>query len=91
MVAAFAHTAWLGSLSTYIIDLVPARILGTAFGFIGAGSALGGILMNQAVAWTIARGSYAPCFYAMIVLHPLALVLICLCGRRPWQQEAAKA
>lgn len=84
MLVSLAHTAWLASLSTYVVDLVPKPILGTAFGFIAAGSAVGGILMNQGVAWAIGHHSYDYCFYAMVVLHPLAFVLIRRFARKPW-------
>lgn len=84
MIVVLAHTAWLASISTYVVDLVPKPILGTAFGFIAAGSAVGGILMNNAVAWTIARFSYDYCFYAMIALHPLAFLLLWRYARQPW-------
>lgn len=72
------------TISTYVLDYVPQPILGTAFGFIAAGSAVGGILMNQAVVWTIANLSYDYCFYAMVALHPLALTLIWRYTRRSW-------
>ncbi|MBC8010247.1 MAG: MFS transporter [Burkholderiales bacterium] len=83
MVVVFAHAAWLTALTTYLVDLIPRTILGTAIGFIGAGSALGGIFMNQSVPWVIANYSYAPCFYAMIAVHPLALGLIYRFARQP--------
>lgn len=83
MLAVLAHTAWLTSISTYIVDLLPKSILATAFGLIAAGSAVGGILMNQAVAWTIAHHSYDYCFYAMVALHPLAFALVWRFARRP--------
>jgi ACS family hexuronate transporter-like MFS transporter len=83
-VIALAHTAWLASLSTYIVDLVPKRILATAFGFIAAGSAAGGILMNEAVGWMVTHHSYRPCFYAMAVLHPMAFVLVWRFARNSW-------
>ena len=89
MLIAFAHTTWLGSLSTYIVDLVPRPILGTTFGFIGAGSALGGLAMNQGVTWAISHFSYTPCFYAMTFLHPLAFVLVWLLTRRAWKPAAS--
>lgn len=89
MIVVLAHTAWLASISTYVVDLVPKPILGTAFGFIAAGSAVGGILMNNAVAWTIARFSYDYCFYAMIALHPLAFLLLWRFARRPWTTPSA--
>ena len=84
MVVVLAHTAWLASISTYVLDYVPQPILGTAFGFIAAGSAVGGILMNQGVVWTISNFSYDYCFYAMIALHPAALALIWRHTRRSW-------
>jgi ACS family hexuronate transporter-like MFS transporter len=84
MVVVLAHTAWLASISTYVVDLVPKPILGTAFGLIAAGSAVGGILMNQAVSWTITHFSYDYCFYAMVGLHPLAFLLLWRFARRPW-------
>jgi nitrate/nitrite transporter NarK len=84
MVVVLAHTAWLASISTYVVDYVPKPILGTAFGFIAAGSAVGGILMNEAVARTISTHSYAPCFYAMVALHPVAWLLVRRFARKPW-------
>jgi ACS family hexuronate transporter-like MFS transporter len=84
MVVALAHTAWLASITTYVVDLVPAPVLGTAFGFIAAGSAVGGILMNQAVAWAVVRHSYDPCFFAMAALHPLAFALLRRFAGKPW-------
>jgi sugar phosphate permease len=81
---ALAHTAWLASISTYIVDLVPKQILATAFGFIAAGSAFGGIMMNEAVGWAVTHYSYRPCFFAMVILHPLAFLLIWLFARKPW-------
>ncbi len=83
MIVVLAHAAWLTSITTYAVDLIPARILGTAIGFMGAGSALGGIAMNQAVPWVVSHFSYNPCFYAMLVVHPLAYTLIHLFGRKP--------
>lgn len=85
MVVVLAHAAWLGSISTLVVDLVPAPILGTAFGFIAAASAVGGILMNQAVTWTIQQFSYAHCFYAMILPHPLAFAALWCFARQPWR------
>ncbi|MDF3058291.1 MAG: exuT 4 [Rariglobus sp.] len=91
MVVALAHTAWLTSITSYIVDLVPKSILGTAFGFIAAGSALGGIFMNQAVGWAVAHFSYTPCFYAMAVLHPVAFWLVWRFARRAWNSESDPA
>ncbi|MEO6003899.1 MAG: MFS transporter [Opitutus sp.] len=84
MLVVLAHTAWLASISTYVVDLAPARLLGTAFGFIAMGSSLGGVVMTQAVVWTVSHFSYDYCFYAMVLLHPLAFALLWAFARRPW-------
>lgn len=76
MVVALAHAAWLTCSATLVMDVVSKPLFATAFGFVSAGSALGGIVMNSAVAWTVAHYSYASCFYAMILLHPIAMLLI---------------
>lgn len=88
MLVVLAHTAWLASISTYVVDSVPAPVLGTAFGFIAAGSAVGGIVMTQVVVWTIEHFSYDHCFYAMVALHPLAFALVWRFARRPWALAA---
>jgi len=76
MVAAYAHTAWLASLTSLVVDITPKRILGTAFGVIACGSAGGGMIMNKSVGWLVAHRSYDDCFYVMACLHPLALLLV---------------
>lgn len=91
MLVALAHTAWLTSLSAYVVDLVPKAILGTGFGFIAAGSALGGIFMNQAVAWAVGRFSYDPCFYALALVHPVAFWLVWRFTRRDWPHASSPA
>jgi ACS family hexuronate transporter-like MFS transporter len=75
-VVALAHCVWLGNLSTLVVDIVPQRTLATTFGFIGAGSAAGGILMNKLVVWAIGSYSYDRVFFVMACLHPLALLLV---------------
>jgi ACS family hexuronate transporter-like MFS transporter len=75
-IVAFAATAWLSNVTALVVDLVPQRILGTAFGVIACGSALGGLLMNQAVAWFIDHRSYTDVFHLMLIVHPLALLLV---------------
>jgi ACS family hexuronate transporter-like MFS transporter len=76
MVVAYAHTAWLGNLTSLVVDIAPKRILATAFGLIACGSVLGGIFMNEAVAWLITHRSYSDCFYLMAIVHPVAIALI---------------
>jgi len=88
MVVAYAHTAWLGNLSSLVVDLLPRKILATAFGVIACGSAVGGIFMNQVVAWLISHRSYDDCFYLMAVVHPLAILLIWRLGRKKSNEAA---
>ena len=76
MIVAYAATAWLSNLTALVVDIVPQRILGTAFGVIACGSALGGFFMNKAVAWFIDHRSYDDFFYIMAVAHPVALLLV---------------
>ena len=76
MLVAYAHTSWLCNLTALVVDIVPKSILATAFGVIACGSVLGGIFMNQAVAWLVTHHSYNPCFYLMAAVHPVAICLI---------------
>ena len=75
MVVAFAHCTWLSNMTALVIDLIPRPIMATTFGFIGAGSAVGGIVMNKLVAWAVGHYSYDRCFYVMAFMHPLAALL----------------
>jgi ACS family hexuronate transporter-like MFS transporter len=86
---AMAHTAWLSTITTYVVDLAPKHILGSVFGFVAASSALGGIAMNEAVGWMVSHYSYRPCFYAMTVVHPAAFLLIWLFARRAGSERWA--
>lgn len=76
MLIVFAQLSWQINLSSLVVDIVPQRSLGLIFGVIAAGSALGGIFMNQGVAWAISHVSYAPCFFVMALVHPLAWLLL---------------
>jgi len=76
MVVAYAATAWLSNITSLVVDIVPQRILGTAFGVIACGSALGGFFMNKGVAWLIDHRSYNDFFYIIAGMHPVALLLV---------------
>jgi MFS transporter, ACS family, hexuronate transporter len=76
MVVALGHAIWLTNLTSLAIDAIPPRMLATSFGVIAGGSGLGGIAMNMLVAATVQQSSYAPCFHAAAVLHPLAIALL---------------
>ena len=83
MFVACAATCWLGNITSLVVDLVPKPILGTSFGVIACGSALGGFFMNQLVAWLVTNGFYSDCFYLMALVHPLALLLVWPLRTRP--------
>lgn len=80
---AYGLTSWLGNLSAMIVDLLPQRILGTAFGVIACGSALGGMVMNSLNGWLFQHHHYNTPFYLMAFLHPLTLILVWRLGRKP--------
>lgn len=76
MIAVLAHLAWLINVSALVVDVTPSANLGVAFGVVAMGSALGGMAMNQAVAALAQRQAYAFAFFAMLVLHPIAWLLL---------------
>jgi ACS family hexuronate transporter-like MFS transporter len=73
---AFSHMLFLVTLTTVVLDRFPTAIIGTATGLIAAGSGLGGMLSTEAVGAVVAHFGYTPLFWAMAVLHPLALLLL---------------
>jgi MFS transporter, ACS family, hexuronate transporter len=83
MVIALAHMTWLINLSSLVVDRIPQRSLATTFGVIAAGSALGGMIMNSAVAKLVTHYSYSPAFFVMAAMHPLALLLLVNRLRKP--------
>lgn len=85
MAVAFGHAIWLTNLTSLAIDAIPPRLLATSFGVIAGGSGLGGIAMNMLVADTVQQHSYAPCFLAAAVLHPVAILLL-LGGVNRWRR-----
>ncbi|XHR27151.1 MAG: MFS transporter [Chthoniobacteraceae bacterium] len=89
MLVVYAATSWLSNVSSLVVDIVPKRILGTAFGVIACGSALGGVFMNKGVAWLIDQHSYNGCFYIMAFLHPVAFALVWNLRKRTSPDETA--
>lgn len=83
MIVAYGCAAWLSNITALIVDIIPRRTLGTAFGIIACGSALGGFFMNKSVAWFIDHDSYNGCFYILAAAHPLALLLVWHLRKRP--------
>jgi len=91
MAAVLAHLAWLANISALVVDLIPRRLVGTCFGIVAAGSAVGGIVMNEVVAGMAARKAYHEWFVVMAFLHPVAWVLVwgVLRGRSAAAQRVA--
>lgn len=83
MVAVLAHLAWLINLSALVVDIVPKKSLGFAFGIVATGSSLGGLVMNKAVGSLVTNLSYDPAFHFMLLVHPLAWVLLWQLRARP--------
>ena len=75
-IVALAHMAWLIALSSTVIALYPSSQLGKAFGLIAAGSAFGGMLSTEIVAYVVTQHGYLPLFFLMMFLHPMALLLL---------------
>lgn len=75
-VIALAHMAWLVTLSSAVVDLYPSAQLGTAFGFIAAGSGFGGMVSTEIIAYVVTHHGYQPLFFFMMLLHPAALALL---------------
>ena len=72
----FAHLAWLTNISALVVDVVPAASLGMVFGIVAAGSSVGAILMNDAVAKLVMHSSYTQWFVIAAFLHILAIPLL---------------
>jgi ACS family hexuronate transporter-like MFS transporter len=88
MVLVLAHLMWLTNLGALVVDLIPQRIIATAFGIVAAGSTVGGILMNSIVGWMVTGHSYTAWFIVMAFLHPIAwLLLKTLDSRKPLTEE----
>ncbi|HWI58321.1 MAG TPA: MFS transporter [Bacillota bacterium] len=87
MAVVLAHMAWLINVSALVVDAIPQRIIGTAFGVVAAGSTFGGVLMNEVVKRLATSGHYETWFIVMACLHPL--VWLALWGARVHRPAAA--
>lgn len=74
-VVSFVHLTWQVTMGALVVDLYPKDKIATAFGFIAAGSGLGGTLSTAAVGWLVTHSSYEAVFLIMALLHPAALWL----------------
>jgi ACS family hexuronate transporter-like MFS transporter len=75
-VVALAHMAWLINLTSVLLELYPLAQVGKAAGFVAAGSALGGMVSSEIIAYFVTHGGYRPVFFLMAIMHPLALGLL---------------
>nr|WP_299854022.1 MFS transporter [Sphingomonas bacterium] len=71
----FGHLIFQINLGTLVVDLYPRRVVATIFGFVAAGSALGGIFSTKLVGQLAASGNYATIFLLMGALHPIAVLV----------------
>jgi ACS family hexuronate transporter-like MFS transporter len=72
---AFAHLIFQINMGTLIVDLYPTRVVATVFGFVAAGSGLGGIFSTQIVGQLVQSGNYPQIFLLMGLLHPVAALV----------------
>jgi hypothetical protein len=73
MLVALCRTVWLTKITAYICGSRARIHSGNCIRFIAAGSALGGIFMNQTMAWTIHHYSYTPASsYSALCIHWLS-------------------
>jgi ACS family hexuronate transporter-like MFS transporter len=75
-VVALAHMAWLINLTSVLLEVFPLTQVGKAAGFVAAGSALGGMISSEVIAYFVMHGGYRPVFFLMAIMHPLALALM---------------
>jgi ACS family hexuronate transporter-like MFS transporter len=73
---AFAHMNWLVTLTAIVVELYPARQVGTAAGLIASGSGLGGMISSEVIGYVVIRHGYTPLFFMMGFLHPIVIVLL---------------
>jgi len=79
---AFAHLIFQINISTLVVDLYPSRYIATVFGFIGAGSGLGGILSTWVIGKLVTGHNFDRAFILMAMLHPIALTTAWLAVRQ---------
>ncbi len=79
-IIAFAHMAWLVNITALTVDIIPKHLLATCFGITAAGSAMGGIFMNDLVAYFAKSHQYQEWFLIMTFLHPIAWIILFIFG-----------
>lgn len=75
-VVAMAHMSWLTNLTSTLLEVFSPQQLGRAAGLIAAGSAFGGMLSSEIIAYCLTHGGYRPVFLTMSLMHPAAMLLL---------------
>jgi ACS family hexuronate transporter-like MFS transporter len=73
---ALCHMAWMTNATVMTLDLFPRSMATTVQGMIGSASAAGGLITAAAIGSSIQAHGYAPVFYGLCMLHPLAALLL---------------
>lgn len=82
VVVVLAALGWLINLSALVVDVVPGHSVGTVFSVVAAGSTLGGIIMNTAVAAMISGPATNPAGFLDQAIHAcFGNVLLLVQGR----------
>jgi len=72
----FSHMAWKTNLMTMTNDIFPVSIVGSAAGVVGLGSGLAGVISTPLVGRIVDAFGYQGVFWAMGVLHPIAMAIV---------------
>jgi ACS family hexuronate transporter-like MFS transporter len=75
-VVAFAQLGWQMLAMALAFDYFSPAVVGTAWGIAMAGSGLGGLVSTNLIGHVVTSFSYAPVFWGLAAVHPLALVLL---------------
>ena len=75
-VLALCHMAWMTNATVMTLDLFPRSMATTVQGMIGSASAAGGLITAAVIGSSIQAHGYAPVFYGLCMLHPLAALLL---------------
>lgn len=73
---ALCHMAWMTNATVMTLDLFPRSMATTVQGMIGSASAAGGLITAAVIGSSIQTHGYAPVFYGLCMLHPLAALLL---------------
>lgn len=73
---ALCHMAWMTNATVMTLDLFPRSMATTVQGMVGSASAVGGLITAAVIGSSIQTHGYAPVFYGLCMLHPLAALLL---------------